>query len=207
MRLNRTAQRAQKLFSPIALFDLRMPDNFFLRTIIAPELQATPCNLEGLAWSKLIDALHDRVGTRNIEQRQEICDSLRTNSPFRHSLQKRWQLRRKEHPMSGPRFPRLDRVVQRFDAQAITNQQHQIPLSVPESIGKHAPQPIDCLRSLLFIEMDQNFRIAMGLKAVAFLNQFLAEFSIIIDLSVQDRPDRTGFVSDRLMTACWIDDT
>ena len=101
--------------------------------------------------------------------------------------------------MSRARFPRLDGVVQGFDPQAIADQQHEVPLTIPDGVGKHAPQPVDRLRSLLFVEMHQDFGIAIGLKAMALLDQFPAEFAIVVDLPVQDCPNRAGLVPNRLM--------
>ena len=100
--------------------------------------------------------------------------------------------------MGGPRFARLDSVVQGFDPQAIANQQHKILLSIPNGVGKHSPQSIHRLWPLLFIEMHQDFSIATGLKAMAFLDQLLTEFAIVVDLPVHHRPDGAGLVPDRL---------
>jgi hypothetical protein len=49
--------------------------------------------------------------------------------------------------------------------------------------------------------MHQDFSIAIGLKAMAFLDQLLAEFAIVVDLSIHHCPDSASLVSNRLMAA------
>jgi hypothetical protein len=91
-------------------------------------------------------------------------------------------------------------VSERFVGK-FADQQHEVPLSIPDGIGKHPPQPVDRLWSFLFVEMHQDFGIAMGLKTMTFLDQLLAEFAVVVDLAIQDRPDRAGLVLNRLMAA------
>ena len=205
MGLHRVTEHAQKLVPLVALLKLGLAKDLFLRTVITPELQPAPHNLEGLARSELTDSFYDRIGARHIEQRQKICDGLRTNPPIRQTFQQRRQFRRKEYAMSSARMPRLDGIVERFDSQAIADQQNELPLSIPDGIGKHASQPIDPLWPLLFIEMHQDFGVTVGLKAMAFPDQLLAKFAIVVDLPVQNRPDRTALVSDRLMASPGVD--
>ncbi len=48
-------------------------------------------------------------------------------------------------------------------------------------------------------EVDNRFGIAVGLKLMATLNQFIAQFSEVIDFSVKGYPDRAIFIAHRLL--------
>jgi hypothetical protein len=39
---------------------------------------------------------------------------------------------------------------------------------------------------------------------MAFLDQLNAEFAIVVNLTIQDRPDGAGFISNRLMAASQV---
>jgi hypothetical protein len=55
--------------------------------------------------------------------------------------------------------------------------------------------------------MHQNFSIAMGLEAMAFLDQLFAEFTIVVDLPIHHRPDGASLIPDRLMATDRINHT
>src|SRR5207237_2567957 len=124
----------QKPLSLVSLRRVHLIESLFLRTIVTPEFQPASCNLKGLPRPKLIHTLDNGLGTRHIEQRQKVRDRLWTDRPIRQAFQQRRQSRRKEHTMSHTRFPRLDRVVQGLDPQAIADQQYEVSLSVPDGI-------------------------------------------------------------------------
>ncbi len=61
-------------------------------------------------------------------------------------------------------------------------------------------------RPLVFVEVDQDFRVALGAEAMAAGFQSLPQGAEIIDLAVEDHPQRAVFVGKRLPAAGQVDD-
>jgi len=59
---------------------------------------------------------------------------------------------------------------------------------------------------ILFIEMDEDLGVGKGGKLMSSLDKVLPEFTVVVDLTVEDDTDRFVFVEDRLITPCDIDD-
>src|SRR5688572_23530266 len=98
------------------------------------------------------------------------------------------------------------RVIQRLDAEAVASEEELLPPLVPDGERKHPAQPIDTACAEVFVEVDDRFGVTAGLKRVAAALEIAAQLAVVVDLAVEDNPDRPVFVRDRLMTAFEVDD-
>ena len=60
--------------------------------------------------------------------------------------------------------------------------------------------------SVLFVQMDNGFSVAVGTVAVATRLKLPAKLGVIVDFAVEDDPDGTSFVAYWLMTAGDVND-
>ena len=67
-------------------------------------------------------------------------------------------------------------------------------------------KPIETVDTVIFIQMSDDFGVGPGGANCGRLKELLAEFLKVVDLSVEDDPDRAVFITDRLMSASYIDD-
>ena len=100
----------------------------------------------------------------------------------------------------------MQRVMQRLLAQPVSRQQQRLAPLVVQSDGKHATQLGDAIRAHLFVEMDDHFRIRVGVKLVAAAFQLRAQLEKVVDLAVEYATDAAVFVVDGLPAAGEIDD-
>jgi hypothetical protein len=54
--------------------------------------------------------------------------------------------------------------------------------------------------------MDQHFGVALRAKVMSLGKQFLADLDVIVDLAIQNHPDRPIFIANRLSATRKIDD-
>src|SRR6476660_2702096 len=67
-------------------------------------------------------------------------------------------------------------------------------------------QIANAITSVIFIQMDYGFGVAVGAVAMAALFQLLAQFCVIVDLTVKHDPDGAGLVAAWSMSAGHIND-
>src|ERR1700726_4033468 len=61
--------------------------------------------------------------------------------------------------------------------------------------GEHAFEFLNAIRTFLFVEVDHNFGVGVGGKAVAFTLQLAAKVGKVVDLAVVRDPDRAVLVA------------
>src|SRR5262245_41934000 len=61
--------------------------------------------------------------------------------------------------------------------------------------------------AIFFIEMDQYFRVTLGHKPMALVDQLLPQLAIVVDFAVHHGPDRRGFIRHWLSSTLRIDHT
>src|SRR5437867_4070630 len=115
-------------------------------------------------------------------------------------LQNRFDLRAEDQ--SVPRGP----VVQRLDADTIAGEEKFALAAVPDRESKHPAQFFHAAFALLLVEVNDSLGVAVSLKDMTLADQFLAQLAEVVDLSVEDDPDRPIFVGDRLVASYEIDD-
>ena len=54
--------------------------------------------------------------------------------------------------------------------------------------------------AVLFVKMNNYFRVGFGSKTMALSQKLCAQFLEIVDLTVEDNADRSIFIEDRLVT-------
>ena len=98
------------------------------------------------------------------------------------------------------------RVVERLDAEPVTDEHEGLSRLVPQRDGEHPPEVMDEVRTVLLVEMNDRFRIGIGGETVPASLQIRSELPIIVDLAVEYDPDRPVLVRQRLMAAGDVDD-
>ena len=97
-------------------------------------------------------------------------------------------------------------VVERLDAQAVAREQ-ELPLPrVPEREGEHAAQPLDAARPELLVEVHDDLGVGRRREAVAARHELAPQLAVVVDLAVEDDPDRAVLVGDRLLAGLEVDD-
>src|SRR6266850_5680872 len=94
----------------------------------------------------------------------------------------------------------VNAVVERLDANSVTNQP-QLPLfRVPQRDGKHATKLVNAFDTPFLERMQNHFGIRMvclpAVSAASF--QLCANFCVVVNLTVEDDPKSTVFVTHRL---------
>ena len=97
-------------------------------------------------------------------------------------------------------------VVKRLLAKTVANQQHFARFRIPDTKRKHTAQSVQAFDTFLFIQMNQDFGIAVGAEPVPLRDQALAKFFIVVNLAVEDHPYGAIFIRNRLMPGSKIDD-
>jgi len=65
---------------------------------------------------------------------------------------------------------------------------------------------LDASFAILFEEVDDRFRVAVGAVLMAFGDQGLAQGAVVVDFAVEDDPERAIFVGDGLVAGFEVDD-
>src|SRR5436190_3878683 len=132
---------------------------------------------EDVAGAKLVNAFDQTFGRRCCKKREQALSRLpvQFDIDFRQ-LQNGFEFRSKDEPAMKVG------VVERLNPHSVARQE-QLPLpAVPESEGEHAPQSFDGLSwTVLFVEMNDRFRIGIGIELVSALLEVLPEFLVIED--------------------------
>ena len=71
---------------------------------------------------------------------------------------------------------------------------------IPDGQAKHPMQPFDAIHPIFFIGMNDCLCIAASAEVVSFCKQFLTQCLKVPDLSVEDSPDVSSFITHGLMT-------
>src|ERR1041384_7476310 len=97
-------------------------------------------------------------------------------------------------------------IQQRFLADSIAGEKERAIAGVPNCEGKHAAQMFRTIRAVQVIRVDDRFGVAVCLEAMSGILELLAEFAVVINLSVEDDPGGAIRVGDRLLAALQIND-
>src|SRR5438132_1513831 len=154
-----------------------------------------------VAGRELRDAREDRVRGRHVLERQVAREALKPQLA-RH----RGVLQQGSH--LGPKYKGVGArvVVQRLLAHAIPGKDQVAVDDVPDGEGKHAVQAGHELTSVLFVRVDENFRVRRGAEPVAAALQLVAELAEVVDFPVLHDPDGAVLIRDRLSPRLQVDD-
>ena len=98
------------------------------------------------------------------------------------------------------------RVVQRADAEVVPGEKEALPGGVPDGEGELAVELIDAGRAPILVKVNEHLRVRGRIETVPLRFQPGPELRIIIDLAVEDDPDRPRFVADGLGAGREVDD-
>ena len=84
----------------------------------------------------------------------------------------------------------VDRVIDKFDTEPVSCQQKAATWSVPDCQAKHSIQTVENILTPLLVAMDNHFGVATCQKSVSKRFEIVAEFGKIVNLAVEDDPDR-----------------
>src|SRR6266850_244254 len=96
-------------------------------------------------------------------------------------------------------------VVHGFDAKAVANQQKALLPAVPNRECEHAAKIFHAFDAVLFVGMDNGFRVGAGSELMAARNQIRRKIGEVVDLAVEDNYNGTVFIENRLLSAAEID--
>jgi hypothetical protein len=136
---------------------------------------------------------------------QVLGNRFWSEPPTWQGFEQRRNLRRKYDGRTPLGFALTDRVVQRFDTKAITNQPSSTTFMIPQRHREHSSQSTEGLESFVLIQVDQDFGITASRKSVPSAHKLLPQLSIVIDLAIHDSPNGTSLVSDWLLSPVRID--
>src|SRR5437667_1549420 len=91
-------------------------------------------------------------------------------------------------------------------SQAIPRQHQLATAFVVQGESKHASKLVHAVGAELFIQMDDHLRIGVGVETMAAALQLRAQFREIVNLAVENNPDRPVLVENWLVPSGQIDD-
>jgi hypothetical protein len=98
------------------------------------------------------------------------------------------------------------RIVERLLAGAVAREEQRPLRLVPQRNAEHAAQAPEGIFSPLFVGVDDRLGITGGRETMAERFELRAQLEVVVDLAVEDDPDRAGLVVDRLAAAGKVDD-
>src|SRR5215472_16281139 len=109
-----------------------------------------------MAGQKFEDAVEHGLCRRDVTQGKEF-----RNSTTVQSWMETGKLKQSLHFRRKSKEAAVQRVVERFYSQAIASAEKSFGARIPNRKGKHAPKMIDAVHAVLFVQMENGFRIAV----------------------------------------------
>jgi len=99
-----------------------------------------------------------------------------------------------------------DSVEEGLLAEPVARQQDLAPIQIAHREREHPVQMIDAVLAVLFVCVDDGFGVGVRTEDVALSRQRLLQLAMVVDLAVEDNPDGSILVGERLRAAGAIDD-
>ena len=96
--------------------------------------------------------------------------------------------------------------VERLLPHPVSRQNQPLTADVPQDDRKHPPQLLDKRQAALLVEMQDHLAITLGRESASLLLQLLAEFNVVVDLTVGDQDETSILIVERLPPAHQIND-
>ncbi len=155
-----------------------------------------------MAGGEFLHALIDRARIANITESEEFLDGTRVDLARKIGvLRQRLQF--------GPEDEgaiRQERIIERLFAQAIAGEKQRAVLRIPQHKGKLAGKMADAITAPLLPGVQDDFGIRRGSEVMPFFLQFLAQFAIVENLTVEGEAEIARLVEHRLGAGDEIDD-
>ncbi len=103
-------------------------------------------------------------------------------------------------------LPRRHTIVERLDSQRIAGHDEPAAHAVPQCEPEHPVEALEKAIAHLFVQMHDDFGVAVGGEAVAGALELRSQLAEVVDLPVADYDERAVLVEDGLMAAAHIDD-
>ena len=157
--------------------------------------------LEQMSGRQLLDAVHQRMRTGNVIERQVVVQAGEIEGAWDLGVaEERFQLRAEVDIGAAPM------EVKRLDPQTVPRQ-HETPARLrPEPDGKHAPQTREALDIPLLERVQNDFGVAMSPEPMPQGFQLSPQLGVIVDLTVEDNNGIAVLAAQRLVAATQVDD-
>jgi len=96
------------------------------------------------------------------------------------------------------------RIKQRRNAHMISGKHQRVSFFIEYRKSKLPIEQIQKFCAVFFIQMNQDFHITVGIKAMPLGNQAISEFFVIVNFTVADRHDAFIFVEHGLIAAAQV---
>ena len=83
----------------------------------------------------------------------------------------------------------VEGIVEGFDAHGVAGDEEALAWGVPDGDGEHAVEFIEDGIAPLEVTEDDDFVIGVAEERVTEVEEFLADFEIVIDFAIEDHPD------------------
>ena len=93
-------------------------------------------------------------------------------------------------------------IIERLDAETVARNKQLAPALIPDGKGEHSAQIFYTSRAMLFVQMQDSFRVAMRVIAMPLRLKSRAIIRVVINLSVVSDIKLTVFNRHRLLAAC-----
>ncbi len=114
-------------------------------------------------------------------------------------LQQTLQLAGKQQSM------RLTTIDKRLLAEAVSAQDQSLLPRIPDGHGKHPVQVLEAVHSEIFVQMHDDFTVAMRAERVTGSLQATPQRAKVVDLAIEDDPHRAVFICQRLACQSQVD--
>jgi hypothetical protein len=115
---------------------------------------------QAVAGLELLHRLEYRPRARDVVVREVVVQGLAIDLPRDTIGEERFELGAEYQPVAQRR------VIERLDAEPITDEHESLSRLVPQRDGEHSPEVMNEIRAVLLVEMDDRFRIGIGGEAV-----------------------------------------
>jgi hypothetical protein len=158
-------------------------------------------DLEHAPGAELANAVDQRRRARDVAEREVGVERVEIE-PQRapDGREQRGELGGEPEPVA------VQRVEERLLAEAVAGEQETPALLVQDREGEHPVERVHQVRAKVLVQMDQDLGVAAAGEPVTAAAQALLEDGVVVDLAVEDRPDRGVLVRHRLMAAFDVDD-
>src|SRR5262249_2234622 len=150
---------------------------------------------------QLLDVAVYRARTRNVVQREIVVQGFEIDLRPRHQLQESLDLRAEDQPSPIPS------IEQRLDSESIPGEKQALRPLVPEGKGEHPIERTNTGLASIFIEMDDRLGVALRRKSVSSRLELGSKLAVVVDLAIENYPDRVVLIRERLGTRYQVDDT
>src|SRR5438067_5231467 len=151
---------------------------------------------EQVTGQQFVNTAEHRFGAGDVPRAQDLRDDRSIRQRLDPAArEQRLDFGSEEEQIAGTR------PIERLDAEAIAHEQQPLLRRVPERERKHAAEPVDALVAPLLVRVDDRFGVRAGLVAMTARFEIAPNLGVVVDLAVEDDPDRLVLVRQRLMAA------